>query len=149
MMFFSIESSQLEASHLSPRIHNISFTGRLPDWADHDYFVCFDRVMNRVYPNRIRSTAYQVEAICDCPWCDNTVMVNANQDDYCPYCNITFDYHTRDDLPYWAYEPQEIDCPWCEMETIVVQEPGVERCSRCRRQFEFDRRGSEVRYSEI
>ena len=49
------------ASHLSPRIHNISFTGTLSDWADHDYFACFYGVMNWVYPNRTRSTAYQLK----------------------------------------------------------------------------------------
>jgi len=137
------------ASHLSSKIHNISFTGTLSDRWDHDYLTWFDRVMNRVYPNRTRSTAYQVEALCDCPWCEDYVMVNANEDVECPSCNITFEYRTKDDQCYWRYEPQEIECPRCEIGTIVVQAPAVEQCSRCRKGFEFDRRGSEVVYSEV
>jgi hypothetical protein len=147
-----LRSSQLEcigrsiASYSSRRVHNISFTGTLSDHRDHDYFSSFDRVMNRVYPTRKRSSDYQVQAICKCPWCDKTAMVNANCDDECPSCNITFEYRTSTESPYWTYEPQEIWCPRCGKATIVVQAPGQEQCLRCRAKIDFDRRGSHVMY---
>jgi hypothetical protein len=133
-------------SHVSNRINNISFTGTLFDRGDHDYFSSFDRVMNRVYPRRKRSIRYQVQAICDCPWCDKAVMLDANCDIECPWCNITFEYRISTDECYWTYEQQGILCPKCEKEWIVVQAPARERCPRCRAKIQFYRKDSEVMY---
>jgi hypothetical protein len=133
----------------SKRIQNISFTGTLSDDSDHDYFSSFDRVMNRVHPRRKRSNEYQVEAICKCPWCREWVPIYANCDDECPSCGITFEYRTSTESCYWTYEPEEIWCPVCEKEKIVVQAPGVEQCPRCRAKVTFERKGSQVIFPKI
>ena len=137
------------ASYSSSKIKNISFTCKLPDEYDHDYLSCFDRVMDRIYPKRLRSTSYQVQALCDCPWCEKAVLADANEDVECPWCNIVFEYRTANDELYWRHEPLLISCPRCESGKIVVQDPGEEKCARCRRRFDFSRRGSEVWSSEV
>lgn len=132
-------------THDSPRLRNITFTGTLSS-CEHDYLWHFDRVMNRVYPRRKRSADYPVVVWCDCPWCEETVFVEANKDVECPVCGITFEFRTVAQEAYWRYEPIKVECPNCELNNIVVQAPGVERCGRCRRDTEFYRRGSRITY---
>ncbi len=139
-----------KASHVAPRIQNISFTGRLRYRDQHSYLDEFDWVLSRVYPNRTRSEDYPVRAVCECPWCEEVITVNANTDDTCPQCAIEFEYRTQDETCYYEYPPEMMECPICEGESgITVQEPGRYECPDCRKGILFERVGSTPYFPKV
>ena len=142
--FQSESIGRSKSSHFSNRIRNVSFTGRLPDDYGHAYCDVFTRVIDRVYPTRRRSRDYPIEAECDCPNCDESLIVTADVEVDCPECGVTFEYRNENATCYWAHELME--CPSCEGPTgILIQESGSYICPDCRKKTAFECVGRSIR----